>query len=106
METTNVLTAPLRDLRLLRLAQVARLVGLCESRVRQLERAGQFPKRVPIGENSSGYLEGDLRRWLADRAANGRLRLTGAVTEQQRPASTRKATAARNRTLAKKGGAK
>ena len=58
-----------------------------------MERAGQFPKRIAIGPNSSGYVEGDLRRWLADRAARGSLRLSGAVSDPLRDASARKATA-------------
>lgn len=100
MKSVDLMTAPLRDLRLLRIAEVARLVGLCESRIRELERAGTFPRRIAIGANSAGFLEGDVRRWLADRAASGKLRPSGAVTD------TQKATATRKRAPINKGAAK
>lgn len=102
MTTIDVMTAPLQDLRIHRIAQVSKMVGLCEARIRQLEHAGKFPKRIAIGANSSGFLEGDLRQWLADRAANGKVKAGGALTEPVPAAAVRKAQATRKRTNAAK----
>lgn len=68
---TDFSTAPLRELRMLRATEVCRLVGLSRSRIRQLETQGRFPPRVPIGDNAVRWPEGDIRRWLAERAALG-----------------------------------
>ena len=102
MKTTDLMTAPLADIRVHRIAKAAEIVGLCQASIRQLEHAGKFPKRIAIGSNSSGFLEGDLRRWLAERAASGTLKPTGAVTEPVPAAAVRKAQATRKRTNAAK----
>jgi prophage regulatory protein len=45
--------------------------GIPYSRVHiwRLERAGQFPKRVPIGPARHGWLEAEISDWIAGRAA-------------------------------------
>lgn len=60
---------PLEDLRVLRRAQVLAVTGLSESRIRQLERAGQFPRRIALGAGAVAYREIEVRQWLAARSA-------------------------------------
>jgi prophage regulatory protein len=33
------------------------------------ERLGEFPRRVPLGERSHGWLECEIDEWIAKRAA-------------------------------------
>lgn len=35
----------------------------------RLEKMGKVPKRIPLGENSVGWLKGELECWIAARAA-------------------------------------
>jgi prophage regulatory protein len=35
----------------------------------RLEKAGEFPKRVPIGRARHGWLETEIDAWIADRVA-------------------------------------
>jgi prophage regulatory protein len=68
MSTKNPLP-PLEALRLLRLPQVLACVGLSESRIRQLEAKGQFPRRIALGDRAIGWREFEVRQWLAARMA-------------------------------------
>lgn len=53
--------------RLLRCREVRHRVGLSRSSIWRLEQAGQFPKRIPIGENSVGWFEHEVDAWLMSR---------------------------------------
>lgn len=46
--------------------------GVSYSRVHlgRLEKAGKFPKRVPLGGSTVAWLESELAAWLAERAAS------------------------------------
>jgi prophage regulatory protein len=70
---------PLEDLRMLRLPRVVEYVGLSESRIRQLELAGDFPRRVALGDNAIAWREVDVRRWLASRVQRGEVKVRGAA---------------------------
>jgi prophage regulatory protein len=52
---------------ILRLPQVCRITGLCRSLVYELEANGTFPRRVPLGARSVGWVEAEVQSWLADR---------------------------------------
>jgi predicted DNA-binding transcriptional regulator AlpA len=60
------------SLRVLRPAQVYTLIGLSASRVRQLEAAGQFPKRFNLGTHATAWRAADIAAWLAERIEAGR----------------------------------
>ncbi|MEL6566867.1 MAG: AlpA family phage regulatory protein [Pseudomonadota bacterium] len=36
--------------------------------LRQLESRGEFPRRVPLGPNSVGWLESEINDWLQAKA--------------------------------------
>ena len=61
-------------MRILRPAETAAKVGLCDRELRDLEREGLFPKRFPINPNGKGravgHLESEVNAWIAERAAS------------------------------------
>lgn len=57
--------------RVLRYPALKREKGIDYSRehIRRLERAGRFPKRIQLGDNSVAWIEAEIDAWLADIAA-------------------------------------
>lgn len=55
--------------RVLREPEVARLTGRSREQRWRDERAGLFPKRIRLGPNAVGWLESEVRVWLAERIA-------------------------------------
>jgi len=52
---------------ILRTAEVARLTGLSRTTLWRLERSGEFPSRVRLGQNSVGWREDEIARWIEAR---------------------------------------
>ena len=52
---------------ILRTANLQTYVGLSRTTIWRLEKSGQFPKRVRLGQNSVGWLKGDVDTWLESR---------------------------------------
>jgi len=52
---------------ILRTAKLQTYVGLSRTTIWRLEKSGQFPKRVRLGQNSVGWLKGDVDTWLESR---------------------------------------
>lgn len=63
--------AALPAVRVLTVAQVSSTVGLGRERIRQLEVAGQFPRRFSIapGGRVVGWLSTEIEAWISERAA-------------------------------------
>lgn len=55
--------------RVLREPERARLTGRSREQCWRDERAGLFPKRIRLGPNAVGWLESEVRAWLAERIA-------------------------------------
>ena len=55
---------------LLREAKVRELTGLSRTTRWRLERDGRFPQRVQLGPRCVGWVEGEVRAWLARAVAN------------------------------------
>jgi prophage regulatory protein len=53
--------------RALRLRQVTELTGLGRSMIYQMQAEGRFPQRIKLGERAVGWLESEVRAWLATR---------------------------------------
>lgn len=51
----------------LRTQQLREYIGLSRTTIWRLEKSGQFPKRVRLGQNSVGWLKGDVDTWLESR---------------------------------------
>ena len=71
---------PLRDPneRALRLRQVSQLTGLGRSMIYQMQAEGRFPQRIKLGERAVGWLESEVRDWLARRIETSRGNQRGA----------------------------
>jgi prophage regulatory protein len=53
--------------RFLRESEVRRITGLSRAQRRRLERTGQFPPRVPLSVRAFGWIESEIRAWVATR---------------------------------------
>jgi prophage regulatory protein len=60
--------------RALRLRQVCQLTGLGRSMIYQMQAEGRFPRRIKLGERAVGWLESEVRDWLAARIETSRCR--------------------------------
>jgi prophage regulatory protein len=58
--------------RVLRLKEVCKMVGLGRSFVYRLQTENRFPHSIKIGVRAVGWLEDEVRTWLAERIANSR----------------------------------
>lgn len=59
-------------MKVLRTSDVEDKTGYCDRQLRDLERAGHFPKRFqlnPAGGRAVGWLESEVDDWIAARAA-------------------------------------
>jgi len=54
-------------MRLLSKRQVKELVLYSPQHIARLEAAGQFPKRVKLGQNRVGWVEAEVLEWLRER---------------------------------------
>jgi prophage regulatory protein len=64
--------------RALRLRQVCQLTGLGRSMIYQMQAEGRFPQRIKLGERAVGWLESEVRDWLASRIETSRSNQRGA----------------------------
>ena len=55
--------------RFLRVTDVMRETGLSRTTIWRREREGDFPKRVPLSANATGWWSEDIDRWKSDRLA-------------------------------------
>jgi|GEM_PF-421744 prophage regulatory protein len=71
---------PLRDPneRALRLRQVSQLTGLGRSMIYQMQAEGRFPQRIKLGDRAVGWLESEVRGWLATQIETSRRDQRGA----------------------------
>lgn len=51
----------------IRLPAVKSKTTLSKSTIHRLEAEGKFPKRVRLGENSTGWYEDEIDEWLTSR---------------------------------------
>lgn len=56
-------------LRILRLKQVKEKVGLSRSQIYALISTGHFPRQISLGARAVGWIQGDIDRWIMQRAA-------------------------------------
>jgi prophage regulatory protein len=64
--------------RALRLRQVSQLTGLGRSMIYQMQAEGRFPRRIKLGQRAVGWLESEVRDWLATRIETSRGNQRGA----------------------------
>lgn len=56
-------------MKLLSKKQVREKVLYSPAHIARLEAAGQFPKRVRLGQGRVGWVEQEVENWIADRIA-------------------------------------
>jgi prophage regulatory protein len=54
-------------MRILSKRQLKELVLYSPQHIARLEKAGQFPKRVQLGQNRVGWVEAEVLEWLRER---------------------------------------
>ncbi len=52
---------------ILRFPEVARRTGISRTTIWRRERANDFPRRVILGPNSTGWIEEEIDQWIASR---------------------------------------
>ena len=55
--------------RLIRKADLLLMIGLSDSSIWRMEKAGKFPGRIQLGGNSVAWFESEILDWLKDKAA-------------------------------------
>lgn len=55
--------------RILRLPQVRARTGLSRSALYERIREGSFPRQIPLGPRSVGWLEADIEAWIEKQVA-------------------------------------
>jgi prophage regulatory protein len=55
---------------IIRLPQVCKMTGLGKTTIYELELTNRFPKRIKIGIRAVGWLNAEIREWLAKRIEN------------------------------------
>lgn len=59
-------------LKITRLNGVKNMVCLSRSTIYSLMAAGKFPKSIPLGERSVGWLESDIQAWINSRISSSK----------------------------------
>jgi len=57
-------------MRIIRKPELLKKVGLSYPTIWRKEKAGQFPKRIPLGPNATGWIESEIDQWIADLATS------------------------------------
>jgi prophage regulatory protein len=55
---------------IIRLPQVCKMTGLGKTTIYELELTNRFPKRIKIGIRAVGWLNAEIKEWLAKRIEN------------------------------------
>ena len=66
LETLEVLAMQVpEDFKILRMGEVCARTGYSKTTIYRLEAEGKFPRRVKLGENSSGWFAHEVAEYLA-----------------------------------------
>jgi len=78
-------SASMPSVQILRLPQVCKVTGLGRSMIYQLEAERRFSSRVRISVRAVGWVESEVRRWLADRVEHHRHWVSQTALQARRP---------------------
>lgn len=56
-------------MRIIRKPELFNIVGLSDSTVWRMERAGKFPRRIQLGAGSVGWIESEVEDWFSAKAS-------------------------------------
>ena len=68
MENAREVEREIRE-RVIRKPELIAKIGLSDPSIYRREMKGEFPKRIPLGGHSVGWLESEVNEWLRKRAA-------------------------------------
>jgi len=74
--------------RYLRVSQVTEYVGLSRASIYAMEKAGTFPKKIPLGARAVAWLESDIKKWMEERKGvvkTGREAKPGRILAAKKP---------------------
>jgi prophage regulatory protein len=54
--------------RIIRKSELVKIVGLSDVTIWRMEKKGDFPKRIRLGGNSTGWLGSEILSWIDQRA--------------------------------------
>ncbi len=54
-------------MKVLRIRDVANTTGLSRTTLWRLERRGDFPRRIRLSPNSTGWIESEIEEWIESR---------------------------------------
>ena len=54
---------------IIRANRISAVVGLSRRHIERLANEGKFPRKVTLGENSSGWLAAEVNAWIETRLA-------------------------------------
>lgn len=74
--------------RYLRVKQISEWTGLSRATIYALEKAGEFPKKIALGERAVAWLESDIKKWIEERKLAVK---TGKEAKPGRPPASKKA---------------
>ena len=63
--------------RILRIAEVRRIVGICTASIYSYMKKGEFPNQIKIGPRMVGWLESEIQEWIASQVTAARDKKTG-----------------------------
>ncbi len=58
--------------RIIRFREVLKITGLCRTTINYMCNRGDFPTKIQLGPRSVGFLESDIKHWIAERAKEAR----------------------------------
>lgn len=58
---------PTEEIRILRIREVIALTGLSRSAIYAAVKLGTFPRQIKLSARSSGWLKGEIVKWLIER---------------------------------------
>jgi len=56
-------------MRIIRKPELFSMIGLSDTTIWRMEKYGKFPKRVQLGGNSVGWINGEIEEWLSKKSA-------------------------------------
>ena len=54
-------------MKILRIGKVTEATGLSRTTLWRLERSGDFPRRIRLSPNSTGWIESEIEQWIESR---------------------------------------
>ncbi len=58
-----------KNLRIIRMPEVQKKIGLCKASIYNRIAEGSFPKPISLGGRSVGWIESDLDQWIFERSS-------------------------------------